>query len=51
MQPLSVRHITQIESLPEVAPGSYLQARGVLASLSDDELPEVTIGRLRDAEG
>jgi hypothetical protein len=51
IQPLSVRDIRHIEEIPYVPPVSYLQARGILEGISDDEPAEVTIRRMRDAEG
>jgi hypothetical protein len=47
-RPTEVRHITRVEP---VGPGDYKRARGVLAGqLKVDELPEVTLRRIRDAE-
>lgn len=45
-RPISVREITGIDLVVVAAPGSYRQARGVLAGI-DDEPAEVTIERLR----
>lgn len=47
-KPISVRNITDISVVPLVSPGSYRQARGIFAGLSD-EPAEVSIRRLRDA--
>jgi hypothetical protein len=49
-QPVSVRDITAIDLVRIIEPGSYRQARGILAGITDDEPAEVSIRRLRDAE-
>ncbi|MCL4254533.1 MAG: hypothetical protein KJ043_12245 [Anaerolineae bacterium] len=48
-QPIHIREVTQIEPVKEVVGGSYKNARGILAGLSD-EPAEISIRRLRDAE-
>lgn len=49
--PRSVRHITELEILPEIKPGSYKEARGILNWVEGDEPAEVSVRRIRDAEG
>ncbi|MBC8100370.1 MAG: hypothetical protein H7Y11_13075 [Armatimonadetes bacterium] len=49
-QPVSIREISAIDFVPMVAPGSYRQARGVLAGTGEPEPAEISIRRLRDAE-
>ena len=47
--PIRMEHITDIELVPASEPGSYKNARGILAGLWD-EPSEVLIRRLRDGE-
>jgi len=47
--PIRMQHITNIELVPPSEPGSYKNARGILAGLWD-EPSEVLIRRLRDGE-
>lgn len=49
-RPVVVRDITNIAILPEVEPGSYRRARGLVPWKEGDEPPETTIRRLREAE-
>lgn len=49
-QPVSVRDIQSIDLVKVVQPGSYRQARGILAEQWDGEPAEISIRRLRDAE-
>ena len=46
---LDIRDIWEIQILPEIAPGSYKAALGILEN-DDSTLPEVLVRRLRDAE-
>jgi len=50
-QAFSVREISHIERVRMVSSGSYRQARGILAGTTHPEPAEVSIRRLRDAEG
>jgi hypothetical protein len=45
----SVKDITNISTLQEVDPESYRSAKGIIPWNEGDDLPEVTIRRLRDA--
>lgn len=47
----SIRTITSIDRVPEVEPGSYKRARGIIPWTEGDEPAEVSIRRLRDGEG
>ena len=49
-QPVSVREITSIDLVPTVEPGSYRNARGILAGSGNFEPAEISIRRLRDEE-
>jgi hypothetical protein len=48
-RPVSIRDISNVELLPESAPGSYLKARGIVPRLPNSPRPEEVIRRLRDA--
>ena len=48
-RPITIRQITDIETLAEPAPGAYRQARGAVPWQPGDLLPEDAIRRLRDA--
>ena len=46
---IDIRDIWEVEALPEIAPGSYKNALGILKD-DDPTPPEVLVRRLRDAE-
>ena len=46
---IDIRDIWEVKPLPDVAPGSYKEALGILER-DDPTLPEVLVRRLRDAE-
>jgi len=48
-RPIAIRDIMTVESIPEVLPGSYRDARGVLAHEPGDFTPEQLIRQMRDA--
>ena len=48
-RPVAIRHITGVTRLPDSIEGDYRDARGIFKMLPDDERPEVTLRRLRDA--
>lgn len=48
-RPQTVRRITRVDVIPPMVPGSYRQARAVLAYAPGDPLPEEVIRRWRDA--
>jgi hypothetical protein len=50
-QPVSVREITSIDFIPTVEAGSYRRTRGILTQNGTPEPAEISIRRLRDAEG
>ena len=47
-RPVAIRRVSAIEPLPEVVPGNYLLARGILAPGLRDLRPEDVVRRLRD---
>lgn len=47
-RPLTVRRVSEVTALTEVAPADYMKARGTLPRNADDPLPEEQIRRLRD---
>lgn len=47
-RPLTVRQVSHVTPLTEVAPHDYMKARGALPRAEDDPLPETQIRRLRD---
>jgi hypothetical protein len=49
-RPQTIRHIRAIRFLDELPRGAWRQAEGALHGIGRDELPEVTIRRLRDAQ-
>ncbi len=49
-RPISVRQVETILPLPEVEPGTFRRARGILARVADEPTPEERIRALRDAE-
>jgi hypothetical protein len=46
----SLRRITDIEIIPEIKPGNYKLARGILPWAPEDDTPENNIRRIRDAQ-
>lgn len=46
---LAVSPVDDVEVLPEVIPGAFRRARGVLAGLFEDEAPAAAVRRLRDS--
>lgn len=48
-RPVTIRHIENVISLPDIQPGSYERAGGVLPYAPDSPLPEERIRLLRDA--
>lgn len=48
--PVIVKNIADIEIVPEVSKGTYKRAKGVFANVHNDELPEITLRKLRDAD-
>lgn len=48
-RPLTVRRIQGVYPRPEIVPGSFREAAGVLPSDPEGELPEASIRRLRNA--
>jgi hypothetical protein len=48
-RPRAINPVRSIEVLPEIEPGSYRRARGILPVGPDKPSPEVVIRRLRDA--
>lgn len=46
-RPVTIRRVSNVTVLPEVAPGSWRRAEGVLRGLVRDEAPEATIRRIR----
>ena len=48
-RPIALRHISEVEILADVAPGSYRRARGAVPWQSGDAMPEDIVRQLRDA--
>lgn len=48
--PVAVRQVTSVEVLPEVEPGTYKSARGVLPRAAGEPTPEERVRALRDAD-
>lgn len=48
--PNTVRWITELRTLPEIGPGAYRRARGVLQADPEGIPPETAVRRLRDAQ-
>lgn len=48
-RPTSIRRIRSVVVLGEVRPGSYLEAKGLLAAYADDVTPEDAIRQSRDS--
>lgn len=48
--PIVIKDITDIQIVIETPKGTYKQAKGVFANVHNEELPEVTLRKLRDAE-
>ncbi len=48
-RPIALRHISEVEILEDVAPGSYRRARGAVPWQSGNKMPEDVVRQLRDA--
>ncbi len=48
-RPVAIREIRAVTQIPDVAEGSYKEARGIVSMRTDEERPEDIIRRLRDA--
>ncbi len=48
---VNVRNITSVEHVKPIRPDSFRAARGILSWMPGDETAEVSVRRLRDAEG
>ena len=47
--PVIIKNITDIEIVEDVPTGTYKRAKGIFSKVHNDELPEITLRKLRDA--